>query len=156
MPANTASQQRVPQLSSAETARAELEKPLHPERENIDTSFGEVLDLWLSSAAFSLKPSTYSTYFSIVENHIRPRLGDTKTGSLKDSHIERFMTELVSGEPTLSGSTARGISNVLRSVIVFAARHGCRFLTVSAPLRARTTRAPLPSSRACPRCPTTT
>ncbi|NLV87660.1 MAG: site-specific integrase [Clostridiales bacterium] len=125
MPVNMVKQKTFPNSSPCELPYAQLEKPLSPSEEEGSRAFGEILDLWLSHIALSLKPSTCSTYFSIAENHIRPRLGHVKTAGLTDSHIEDFMAELTCLKSPLSGSTARGISNVLRSVLVFAAKHGC-------------------------------
>ena len=125
MPANTVKQQQTLASTLAEGPRRLLRSSSAPAKKTGEEAFGEILDLWLSFAAASLKPTTYSTYFSIVENHIRPCLGEMKTGRLTDSDIEGFMLRLGAKEPPLSGSTARGISNVLRSVLVFAAKHGC-------------------------------
>lgn len=125
MPVNMAKEKTFLKPSPYEPDYTQLQEGHFPRGEEGGTTFGEILDLWLSSIALSLKPSTCSTYFSIVENHIKPPLGQVKTAALTDSHIEVFMAELSSYESPLSGSTARGISNVLRSVLVFAARHGC-------------------------------
>lgn len=91
---------------------------------NRPVTFSALLDDWLCSMSSSLKPTTFSTYSAIIENHIRPRLGTICLNSLSNEDIEGFMTIICAESSGLASSTVRGITNVLRSVLVLGGKHG--------------------------------
>ena len=88
-------------------------------------STGKLLDLWLDSARPCLKPTTFSTYYSICEKHLRPNLGRFSLSELKNEELSSFLCGLGSGDAPLSPATARGVATVLKKVLVFGADYGC-------------------------------
>ncbi len=88
-----------------------------------ESYFDYVLSDWLLSMKPKLKPTTIATYETILEKHIRPELCAYLTTEITDKAIAKFW-ENKSAE-TLAASTLRGISNVLRSCLKYAAKFGC-------------------------------
>jgi integrase len=85
----------------------------------------ELFDNWLTSIQLSIKKTTFSTYLSIIDNHLRPYLGEIAVNELTDSDIASLMTEKCSESSNLSKSTVRGIASVLKSIIEYGKDFGC-------------------------------
>ncbi|MGN1095232.1 MAG: tyrosine-type recombinase/integrase, partial [Eubacteriales bacterium] len=79
--------------------------------------FGEFCDEWLLSSVNRVKESTYVKYYNIVENHIKPALGDNLPQNLTTILIEEFGNALI--QQGLSPKTARDILTVLRAIIKY-------------------------------------
>ena len=88
-------------------------------------TMNQVFDDWLTNVRPSIKKTTYSTYTSIINNHLRPILGDLPVLSLAESNISEFMTEMCSESSGLSRTTIRGIASILKSVLEFGKDYGC-------------------------------
>ena len=87
-------------------------------------AFGEILDGWLAQKRSVLRRTTFSTYLSVVENHLRPALGALPAQETDDFAIASFINDISSDRSALSASTARGIVNVLRSVLEYGRAFG--------------------------------
>ena len=87
-------------------------------------AFGEILDGWLAQKRSVLRRTTFSTYLSVVENHLRPALGALPAQETDDFAIASFINDISSDRSALSATTARGIVNVLRSVLEYGRAFG--------------------------------
>lgn len=115
---------KIPKSSMKLPQRLFLSRGRRGPREE-QTTFGDTLDKWKEQKATILRRSTYSTYCGIVENHLRPALGELALDALGDTEVAAYMS-LVGGDSSqLSCSTAKGIANVLRSVLEYAEGDGC-------------------------------
>lgn len=61
----------------------------------------------------TVKESTYSAYKGIIENHIKPNLGDIQLNKLNFDEIQRFYNGLVERKKPLSQKTINNINLVL-------------------------------------------
>jgi len=78
--------------------------------------FSFYCDEWLRMKRTRVKDSTYIKYESILENHIKPRLGGCFPLALSTSLIDTFTSELLF-EAELAAKTVKDILVVLRSVL---------------------------------------
>lgn len=78
-------------------------------------------DRWLEAGKGRYKESTCVKYRTILENHIKPKLGSCFPSSLHDELIARFTNELLF-EEELSPKTVKDILGVLRSVLNYTAK----------------------------------
>lgn len=77
-------------------------------------TLGEWLGKWLDEfVRNSVKPSTFSAYKGIIENHINPRLGGIQLNKLDAMKIQRFYNELVRPPKSLSEKTLKNVHLVL-------------------------------------------
>ena len=83
--------------------------------------FSYFCDEWLKITKNRVKAATYVKYESILENHIKPMLGDCHPGALSTAMIEDFSSALLH-EKQLSPKTVRDILTCLRAVIRYAAK----------------------------------
>lgn len=83
--------------------------------------FSHFCDEWLKITKNRVKPATYVKYESILENHIKPMLGDAIPAALSTAMIEDFTGRLLR-ENHLSPKTVRDILTCLRSVIRYVTR----------------------------------
>ena len=83
--------------------------------------FGYYCDEWLSSAKGNLKEATFVKYASILEKHIKPKLGGCYPLGISTGLIERFRDELLVIDE-LSPKTVKDILVLLRSVLKYTAK----------------------------------
>ena len=77
-------------------------------------TLGEWLDKWLDEfVRSSVKPSTFSAYKGVIENHINPRLGGIQLNKLDAMKIQRFYNELVRPPKSLGEKTLKNVHLVL-------------------------------------------
>lgn len=95
--------------------------------ENCNMTLGQWLDKWLNEyMVFSVRESTLDGYRRIVENYLKPHLGDKKIGSVTTADVQRMynwlrengrMNEHYEKNNSLSDSTIRGIHMVLHQAM---------------------------------------
>lgn len=85
----------------------------------------DLLDNWLIKKQSSLKKTTFSTYYTIVERHIRPALGGIILSELSEEDIHVFLTKTCPESSRLSPSTVRGIAYVLKDILAYGSEFGC-------------------------------
>ena len=78
-------------------------------------------DEWLRINRSKVKESTYVKYLSMLEKHIKPKLGSYYIQSLSSVLIEQFSHDLLYTEG-LSPKTVRDILTMLHSIINYVAR----------------------------------
>lgn len=88
-----------------------------------------IINSWLESIKISVKPSTYSTYYSIVHNHIIKEIGDLDITQINKKLLDKFIIKQytegrVDGEGGLSAKSISDISALLTSIIKFAYENG--------------------------------
>ncbi len=83
--------------------------------------FGHYCDEWLQSSKSRLKQSTYVKYDTIIERHIKPRLGSCLPPAINTRLIECFTDELLYVDE-LAPKTVKDILVTLRSVLKYTAR----------------------------------
>ena len=80
-----------------------------------DLTLNEWLDIWENEYLADVKPSTVSNYKSLLDNHIRPKLGSFHLSMLKAPVIQKFYNEL--GKKGLSPKYIKNIHGVLHKAI---------------------------------------
>ena len=55
---------------------------------------GGYLDRWLATCSSTLRPTTLSTYRSLVRRHVEPRIGAAQLGRLTPIAIQQLYTDL--------------------------------------------------------------
>lgn len=83
--------------------------------------FSAYCDEWLQISQNRVKESSYIKYWTIVERHIRPKLGEYLLTELSTMHMEKFSRALL--EDGLAPKTVRDILNVTRSILKYTAKH---------------------------------
>ncbi|MBQ8359675.1 MAG: tyrosine-type recombinase/integrase family protein, partial [Oscillospiraceae bacterium] len=83
--------------------------------------FGTCCDEWLQVNRSRVKESTYVKYSTILEKHIKPRLGGFRLQALNTVTVEQFGHDLLY-ENALSPKTVKDILTVLHSVIKYIAK----------------------------------
>lgn len=87
-------------------------------------------DEWLRQRADEIRASTHTKYDSILEKHIKPKLGRFSPLGINTETVDHFSKELLVGE-ALSPKTVRDILTVLHGVLKYtAAQFPCDFPTV--------------------------
>ena len=84
-------------------------------------AFSSYCDEWLKINRSKVKESTYVKYLSMLDKHIKPKLGNYYVQSLSSVLIEQFSYELLS-ENGLSPKTVRDILTLLRSILKYVSR----------------------------------
>jgi len=79
---------------------------------------------WLADIRPRVKPTTYSTYRSVVQNRLSPALGDFRVSQLSEDVISDFMTSICEESSGLSDASVRIIACVLRNSLEFARGRG--------------------------------
>lgn len=79
--------------------------------------FGSYCEEWLCVNRSRIKASTYAKYKQVLEQHIRPELGDCMTSALSTALVGQFGQELL--DNGLSPKTVRLILTVVHSVIEY-------------------------------------
>lgn len=83
-----------------------------------------ICDEWLQLNRSRIKASSHVKYWTILEKHIKPYLGDKPLDGLDAVAIEAFSHLLLSQE-SLSPKTVRDILAVLRNVLSYAHKRYC-------------------------------
>lgn len=87
--------------------------------------FEHVLDTWLDNLKIKLKKSSYVKYFNLINNHIKPSLGNYPlsdlTGTVLNAYIaEKLKSGNINTSEGLSEKTVKDIITVIKSVLRFA------------------------------------
>ncbi len=95
--------------------------------ENCNMTLGQWLDKWLNEyMVFSVRESTLDGYRRIVENYLKPHLGEKKIGSVTTADVQKMynwlrengrMNEHYEKNNSLSDSTIRGIHMVFHQAM---------------------------------------
>lgn len=86
------------------------------------TTIGEWLDYWMKNiAAHKNEESTLYGYRLIIENHIKPAMGDVQLQALKPKMIQEYYSEKYK---TLTQNTVRRHHDLLRNAFQVAFRNG--------------------------------
>ena len=83
--------------------------------------FSFFCDEWYAASRVKLKESTCVKYHTMLEKHIKPRLGGCFPLGINESRIEAFTNELLF-EEELAPKTVKDILVVLRSILNFTAK----------------------------------
>lgn len=87
------------------------------------TSNGSIINIenlcneWLESKSLTVKQSTYTNYYSVINNHIIPYFKNRKARYLTNENVELFINEKT---VKLSEKTVHDIIVLLKQVIKFA------------------------------------
>ena len=93
------------------------------------TRFEEILQLWLERKKLGLKESSYVKYFNLINNHIKPSLGDypltcINSAMLNSFIAEKYKTGKLNSTNGLSVKTLKDIMTVIKAVLRFAKDEG--------------------------------
>ena len=83
--------------------------------------FAFFCDEWLEAGKGRYKESTFVKYQTMLEKHIKPKLGGCFPLAFSDAMMERFTNELLS-EDELAPKTVKDILVVLRSILNYTAK----------------------------------
>lgn len=101
--------------NEAKISRNESEAPMSG-KENKKLS--QFCDEWLRLKRSKIKDLTYVKYSTVIENHIKPKLGDRRVFGLTTLAVEQFSYDLMHVEG-LSSKTVRDILTVLHSILTY-------------------------------------
>lgn len=79
-------------------------------------TFNEKIDKWLEYKKSTVKESTYSTYYAIASNKIRPLLGHYKINNLNKEIINSIIDKLSN---SLSINTVHDMANILKQILKY-------------------------------------
>ncbi len=107
----------------AQTALASCQTPPKPGKK----TFGDYCDEWLILNRSRVKPATYVKYYNIVNNHIKPLVGECLPQAFNQVFIETFSHRLLTEGSLktpkgLSPKTVRDILMVLHGVLKYIKR----------------------------------
>jgi len=88
---------------------------------------GQWLDIWTAEYLSAVKPRTVDSYKSIVETHLKPRLGAIKLDTLAAHTIQSFYNSLsapLEGKNPLSPKTVKNIHGILHKALHQAVANG--------------------------------
>jgi integrase len=84
---------------------------------------GDFLDRYLADvAAHTLRPRTYERYVDIINNHIKPELGNSKLSALRPEQVQALYSKKLNNG--LSANTVRFIHAVLHKALFQALKWG--------------------------------
>lgn len=94
-----------------------------------DTNFNNVLNLWLNNNRLSIKDQTYDKYKRLIDAHIAPDIGMIKIKKINTFLVNRYLYEKIEngrldGCGGLSISYVKTISFIIKSALKFAANEG--------------------------------
>lgn len=90
-------------------------------KNNAKHRFNYYCDMWFRSAKGSLREATYVKYASILDKHIKPKLGGCYPLGISSGLIDRFRDDLLFVDE-LSPKTVKDILVLLRSVLNYTAK----------------------------------
>lgn len=82
---------------------------------------GALLDAWLASVERSVRPTTFKSYRTLVDCHLRPELGRVKVADLRPAHVDQLLARKAA-----AGVKARRLDMIraaLRQALNYAMRH---------------------------------
>lgn len=87
--------------------------------------YSEILDEWLIYQKKYVKESTYTTYFSHIEKHIKPFFKEKKINNITHEEIQGFLDNKIKNGRLdntggLSNKTVKDILNVIKLSIKYA------------------------------------
>ena len=82
--------------------------------------FGGAIDRWQTRHQHSVAPSSWASYSSYIENHVRPRWGHCTSADLTVDAFEDWIDQTLT--PPLSNTTTRGIITLWRKIFAYHQR----------------------------------
>ena len=112
-------QQKKRGFKTKKDAQAALTKALNQLNEGTyvepsKMTLNEFLDIWIESKKLTVKVNTQQKYHYILQNHIRPFLGQMRVASIKPLHISQLYSEL--HEKGRSNATMQSVHTVLVNI----------------------------------------
>ncbi len=96
-----------------------LEKIVKKEKNNNDLIFlYEKINQWLDYQKISIKQSTYTYYYSVVNKHIKPYLGNILLRDINEELINNFTLNKIN-KSNLKMSTIKEIIIILKQILFF-------------------------------------
>lgn len=92
-----------------------------------DNSFNHVIDSWLLQKKLTLKETSYSRYFELINKHIRPQFGNNDVNKIDNDMVSKFILKKIN--ENLSPKTIKDILMILKQI----AKHGNINITVNGP-----------------------
>ncbi|MCQ2050504.1 MAG: site-specific integrase [Candidatus Saccharibacteria bacterium] len=89
---------------------------------NTKKRFSVCCDEWLTLNRLKVKESTFVKYYSIVHNHIEPKLGGCFVSAINSFIVEKFSQELLA-EEGLSPKTVKDILVLLKSILTYTRKN---------------------------------
>lgn len=112
--------------SEAKKKRAILLLELNEQQKNKKkgNTFNTLIDSWLLQKKLTVKNSTYSRYIDIVENHIRPYLGNKNIDAINADIVSNFILSLIQNgnlitKQAMSNKTVKDIAVLLKQIFKF-------------------------------------
>ena len=92
-----------------------------------NTHFKTMVNVWLEHKKAMVSPSTFADFIEITENHLIPKFGNRRIGSITESEIQEYIKDLaengkLDGSGGLAIKTIRDIILVLRLSLTHAYR----------------------------------
>lgn len=92
--------------------------------------FKKISEAWLNSTKPQIKDSTYAKYANLLNTYIFPYFGDQLIEDINYENIEYFSTQMLTqGGRTSNGLSAKTVNDCLvliRTILAYAANHGCK------------------------------
>lgn len=112
-----------------EKRRRLLENPPADQMNRTDSSFGNLLALWIADNKVRLKASTIYRYQYLIDTHILPELGNRSVDSITSTVINSFLANKLQngrldGSGGLSAAYVRSITLVINSALRFGMEQG--------------------------------
>jgi len=103
-------------------------KNSNPEITTQTICYNQVLNEWMQHIHLQVKESTYSRYFHLVRNHIKPILGIYQLNKINSQLIESYVEQLLNngrldGTGGLSPKTVSDIIAIIKSSMEYARYH---------------------------------
>ena len=113
---NMAHAEKLARLIQLELDTGRFDRLRHfPDSQSVNFKrFGQYIDEWLVKHEGSVAPSSWSSYTSHIENHIRPYFGKMIPDQITAAVVESWVTDVL--KPKLANKTIREIMTRLRKV----------------------------------------
>lgn len=91
--------------------------------------YGDVLTAWLQSSRMKIKESTFSKYHQLIDEHIRPHLGEYALNKISTQLIESFIWQQLlngrlDGKGGLSTKTGADMLTIIKATMRYAQDNG--------------------------------
>lgn len=90
---------------------------------NVDISFGTLVDLYFEDCEARLKPTTFFNKKYLMELRILPFFEKLKITEITPLHIRRWQTQLLNNEKKLKPTYLRSLNNQLNAVLNYAVKY---------------------------------
>ena len=117
--------------SKAKAKRIEEMKNIDTILDNLNSesiTLKELSYMWLSNVKISVKESTYTRYYRVINKYILPFFGDTKLKYIESKNVYEFPEKLLNSgglnKGTLSPKTVTDIISILKSVFKYGKENG--------------------------------